>query len=165
MNVGQARAAFAARPAPVVDPASPVPAATPGAPPTAAAAVVKATAGGAAASVVVGKLVTGIAVVASMENCAKPTEAAPRGYEVLEPDDDDIETAEQAVAEGFRQKFPDGNVPWWLGTLFAMGNLYLGVRKTRKARPAPVGEIKPAEKKPEQDDGLPPIQPIKPTGN
>ena len=89
------------------------------------------------ASRAVGKLFSGVAEIAIVSSCEKPTKDAPNGYHVDSLDEDDLRDLENATAEGFLKKFPDANVPWWLGMVLATGNLYLGARRNRRPREVP----------------------------
>ena len=75
------------------------------------------------------------------------------GREPLEPDDDDVELLQEALEEGLRLKYGDGEVPWWLGASLAAGGVYAGMR---------VGAQKIAPPEPEEgvepDDGREPPQ-------
>lgn len=85
-------------------------------------------------SKMVGKICAGVSVVVITSSLEKPDRKAPNGYIVEELDQGDISDLESSIAESFKAKFPDANVPWWLGISFAMGNLYLGGRNTRAKR-------------------------------
>lgn len=93
------------------------------------------------ASKAVGKLVAGFAEVAVTSICARPSEEAPYGYLVEGCDEEDLHDLENAAADGFLKKFPDADVPWWLGMVMATGNLYVGARRNRRPREVPIGGI------------------------
>lgn len=96
-----------------------------------------------------GKIVAGITEIIAVEWAQKPNDDSIHGYDVDEPDDDDLQMLEDATAAGLESQWPDANVPWWLGMLFAAGNVVVGVRRSRKPRITPRIEGKKAEKKPE----------------
>lgn len=109
--------------------------------PSPGAEVARVTAHAHSASKAIGKLAANVASLVAVDVAAAPTKAAPYGFTVREPDDDDVEALEESTAEGFRRKFPDADIPWWLGMLCAAGNLYVGVRRGRVINPRPLVEI------------------------
>lgn len=60
------------------------------------------------------------------------------GYEPNEPDDQDVDLLCEALDEGLRLKFGDGDVPWWLGAALAAGGVYAGMRiGAKRLKPTP----------------------------
>ena len=77
------------------------------------------------------------------------------GREPHEPDDDDVVLLQEALEEGLRLKYGDGEVPWWLGASLAAGGVYAGMRigAPKVAPPEAKEEVNP-------DDGREPGQDI-----
>lgn len=88
-----------------------------------------------------GKIVAegGAAIV--LDTCKKADADAPRGYDVPDVDDEDLQKVREEAGEGIREKFGDANVPWWAGMALAFGNMYLTVRRQRVPRGAPVSSL------------------------
>lgn len=92
-------------------------------------------------SKLVGKVGAGVTEIVLTRIVTAPDSRAPEGYDVEEPDSDDVETLETAIAEGYLAKFPDHDVPWWLGMALAAGSMGVSMYRTRKPR-APKVEAK-----------------------
>lgn len=86
-------------------------------------------------------VVTGVAVALVVDVVRAPDSKSPAGYTVDEPDEDDVERCEEAVAKEMARRFGPVELPWWAGLGVAFGGLYLGVRRARKPIPVPVGTV------------------------
>ncbi len=62
---------------------------------------------------------------------------APRGYIVEVPDDIATGHCDRWLTGEMQKRWPDANIPWWLGGLICYSNLYIEIRKTREKRTAP----------------------------
>lgn len=95
------------------------------------------------ASKAVGAVIGGLAEIATIAINEQPNKKHPNGFICESVDEEDVETLETAVAEGFLVKYPDADIPWWLGGFLAAGNMFIQARKTRTPRLGTVESVRP----------------------
>lgn len=74
------------------------------------------------------------------------------GHKPNQPDDSDVDLLRDALEEGLKLRFGDGEVPWWLGAALAAGGVYAGMRVGAE-KLAPELAVKDAG--PEPESGIP----------
>lgn len=101
-----------------------------------------------------GKIAAGLTEIVAVKWATKPDDNSEYGYDVEEPDDDDIQMLEDATAAGFESQWPDADIPWWLGMCLAAGNIAIGVHRSRQPRLTPRAQGKKSEEKAKETKSL-----------